>query len=208
MMVEFVAPIARYQLNHRRYFIIENPHTSRIWCLHCAQQLFSDPFYAYGLKDPESGLRSLKPTSLMHCLPSKVMRPIFRKCKNFTSSVRHEHQPLEGNAGTLTHVPKGRDALSILAFTRDNDYNIRITEERTALSEHTLQTSYWIMKKNLDQDDREQCGSKIHRSLQSSFLSTLTRAFPTTSATSTNLSKNNPARPRKEDTRQIKMKKA
>ena len=44
-------------------------------------------FCAYGLKDPESGVRSLKPTSLMHCLPPEVMRPIFRKCKNFTSSV-------------------------------------------------------------------------------------------------------------------------
>ena len=49
----------------------------------------------------ESGLRSLKPTSLMHCLPSEVMRPIFRKCKIFTSSVKHAHQPLEGNAGTF-----------------------------------------------------------------------------------------------------------
>ena len=74
-MVEFVASIARYQLKHGRYFIIENPQTS--------------------------GLRSLKPTSLMHCLPPEVMRPIFRKCKNFTSSVKHEHQPLEGNAGTF-----------------------------------------------------------------------------------------------------------
>ena len=37
----------------------------------------------------------------MHCLPPEVMRPIFRKCKNFTSSVQHEHQPLEGNAGTF-----------------------------------------------------------------------------------------------------------
>ena len=90
-MVEFVASIARYQLKHRRYFIIENPQTSRIWYLKCMQQLFSDPsvtwgdfhFCAYGLKDPESGLRSLKPTSLMHCLPSEVMRAIFRRCKIF-----------------------------------------------------------------------------------------------------------------------------
>ena len=104
-MVEFVASIARYQLKHRRYFIIENPQTSRIWYLKCMQQLFSDPsvtwgdfhFCAYGLKDPESGLRSLKPTSL----PPEVMRPIFRRCKNFSSSVKHEHQPLEGNAGTF-----------------------------------------------------------------------------------------------------------
>ena len=108
-MVEFVASIARYQLKHRRYFIIENPQTSRIWYLKCMQQLLSDPsvtwgdfhFCAYGLKDPESGLRSLKPTSLMHCLPPEVMRPIFRRCKNFSSSVKHEHQPLEGNAGTF-----------------------------------------------------------------------------------------------------------
>ena len=90
-MIEFVASIARYQLKHRRYFIIENPQTSRIWYLKCMQQLFSDPsviwgdfhFCAYGLKDPESGLRSLKPTSLMHCLPPEVMRPIFRRCKFF-----------------------------------------------------------------------------------------------------------------------------
>ena len=75
----------------------------------------------------------------------------------------------EESGAALTHVPKGRDALSILAFTRDNHYNIRIAEERTALSEHTidpcsifaafdtdgqpLQSSYWIM-------NREQCESK------------------------------------------------
>ena len=107
-MVEFVASIARYQLKHRRYFIIENPQTSKIWYLNCMQQLFSDPsvtgdFHscAYGLKDPESGLRSFRPTSLMHCLPPEVMRPIFRRCKNSTSSVKHEHQTLEGNAGTF-----------------------------------------------------------------------------------------------------------
>ena len=58
-------------------------------------------FCAYGLKDLESGLRSLKPTSLMHCSPSEVMRPILRKCKDFTSSVKHEHQPLEGKGGTF-----------------------------------------------------------------------------------------------------------
>ena len=29
------------------------------------------------------------------------MRPIFRRCTNFSSSVKHEHQPLEGNAGTF-----------------------------------------------------------------------------------------------------------
>ena len=77
-----------------------------------------------------------------------------------------------------THVPKGRDALLILAFAQDNQYNIRITEERTALSEYTIDpcsiiaafdtdgqplmhSHCRIMKKNLDHDDREQCESKI-----------------------------------------------
>ena len=79
----------------------------------------------------------------------------------------------------LTHVPKGRDALLILAFTRDNQYNIRVTEERAALSENTIDpcsivaafdtdgqrllSSYWIMKKNLDKDDREQCEPGVCR---------------------------------------------
>ena len=111
-MVEFVASIARYQLKHGRYFIIENPQTSKIWYLNCMQQLFSDPsvtwgdfhFCAHGLKDAESGLRSLKPTSLTHCLPPEVMRPIFRRCKNSTSSVKHEHQPLEGTFGSRTKL--------------------------------------------------------------------------------------------------------
>ena len=77
----------------------------------------------------------------------------------------------------LTHVPKGRDAFLIFAFTQNNQYNIRITEERTALSEYTidprsiiaavdthgqpLMHSHWIMKNNPDHDDREQCESKI-----------------------------------------------
>ena len=40
----------------------------------------------------------------------------------------------EESGAALTHVPKGRDALLILAFTPDNRYNIRMTEERSALS--------------------------------------------------------------------------
>ena len=32
----------------------------------------------------------------------------------------------------LTHVPAGRDALLILAFLKDQDYGIRLSEERTA----------------------------------------------------------------------------
>ena len=39
----------------------------------------------------------------------------------------------------LTHVPTGRDALLILAFLKDQDYGIRLSEERTALTEQTIE---------------------------------------------------------------------
>ena len=38
----------------------------------------------------------------------------------------------------LTHVPAGRDALLILAFLKDQDYGIRLSEERTALTDKTI----------------------------------------------------------------------
>ena len=39
----------------------------------------------------------------------------------------------------LTHVPAGRDALLILAFLKDQDYGIRLSEERTALTDKTIE---------------------------------------------------------------------
>ena len=57
-------------------------------------------FSFLGIRTKGFGLTSLKPKSLTHCLPHKVMRQIFRRCKNFTSSEKHQHQPLEGHAGT------------------------------------------------------------------------------------------------------------
>ena len=39
----------------------------------------------------------------------------------------------------LTHVPAGRDALLILAFPKDQDYGIRFSEERTALTDKTIE---------------------------------------------------------------------
>ena len=54
-------------------------------------------FCAFGLRDPDTKLRSLKPTSLMRNLPKEVMRPIFRRCSNYLGKEKHGHQPLEGN---------------------------------------------------------------------------------------------------------------
>ena len=44
----------------------------------------------------------------------------------------------EASEAALTHVPTGRDALLILAFLKDQDYDIRLSEEQTALTEQTI----------------------------------------------------------------------
>ena len=77
----------------------------------------------------------------------------------------------------LTHVPAGRDALLILAFLEDQDYGIRLSEERTALTEQTIEaknivaayepdgtpmmSNNWIMKKLLSREDVEMYDTKI-----------------------------------------------
>ena len=77
----------------------------------------------------------------------------------------------------LTHVPAGRDALLILAFLKDQDYGIRLSEERTALTDKTIEARHivaafepdgslmasnkWIMKKHLDHEDYEMYDTKI-----------------------------------------------
>ena len=77
----------------------------------------------------------------------------------------------------LTYVPAGRDALLILAFLSDNEYGIRLSEERTALTDKTIKarnivaafetdgtlmaSNKWIMKKHLDHEDYEMYDTKI-----------------------------------------------
>ena len=83
----------------------------------------------------------------------------------------------EASEAALTHVPTGRDALLILAFLKDEDYDIRLSEERTALTEQTIEarnivsafdpegniimSNSWIMKQNLGREDIEMYTSKI-----------------------------------------------
>ena len=59
-------------------------------------------FCALGLRDPDTRLRSLKPTSLTRNLPPDVMRPIFNRCSKYCKNAKHQQQPLEGN--TKNHV--------------------------------------------------------------------------------------------------------
>ena len=77
----------------------------------------------------------------------------------------------------LTHAPAGRDALLTLAFLKDQDYGIRLSEERTALTDKTIEarnivaafepdgslmaSNKWIMKKHLSYEDYEMYDTKI-----------------------------------------------
>ena len=83
----------------------------------------------------------------------------------------------EASEAALTHAPTGRDAFWILAFLKDQDYDIRLSEERTALTDQTtearnivtafdsegtiIMSNSWIMKKNLGREDIEMYNSKI-----------------------------------------------
>ena len=65
----------------------------------------------------------------------------------------------------LTHVPAGRDALLILAFLKDQNYGIRLSEERTALTAFEpdgsiMASNKWIMK-HLSYEDYEMYDTKI-----------------------------------------------
>ena len=84
----------------------------------------------------------------------------------------------DASEAALTHVPTGRDALLILAFLKDQDSGIRLSEERTALTEQTIEaknivaafdpdgniimSNNWIMKKSLTREDVEMYNTKIH----------------------------------------------
>ena len=125
----------------------------------------------------------------------------------------------EPSEAALTHVPTGRDALVILAFTKNNPYSFRLSEERTVLTEHTTNTSdiiaafdaegqilqfnYRILKKNFSKEDKEMHETKVtefadHFSLHTSMPTTQTR---------TNQRRSHPSRPESDGVLRIKMKK-
>ena len=105
-MVEFCARVALYQIEHGRYFIIENPASSKIWYTKCFQRLLMKQavtygtldMCAFGMRDP-NGYYYYKPTSLLHNFPDGTLDPVFKRCSNKSENgTFHYHQPLEGNA--------------------------------------------------------------------------------------------------------------
>ena len=104
-MIDFCIKVAEYQIKRGRYFIIENPQTSRIWYTKSFQGLLKqydvdwDTLHmcAFGMKDPK-GYYYYKPTSLMFNVPRDVMQVVFKTCPNRNSGKQsHQHETVMGN---------------------------------------------------------------------------------------------------------------
>ena len=104
-MIDFCVKIAEYQIRRGRYFIIENPQTSRVWYTKSFQKLLKEydvdwdtlHMCAFGMKDPK-GYYYYKPTSLIFNVPRDVTQVIFKTCPNRNSGKQHhQHETVMGS---------------------------------------------------------------------------------------------------------------
>ena len=104
-MIDFCIKVAECQIRHGRYFVIENPQTSRMWYTKSFQKLLKEynvdwdtlHMCAFGMKDPK-GYYHYKPTSLMFNVPRDVMQVIFKTCPNRNNGRKqHQHETVMGN---------------------------------------------------------------------------------------------------------------
>ena len=101
-LLNFCREIAKYQASLNRYFVIENPSTSKIWTTRQFQEIANIPgtswrntdFCMFGMKDPASGKYYHKRVSLLFNCPVRMMERLFRLCTPATC--RHEHEKVEG----------------------------------------------------------------------------------------------------------------
>ena len=98
-------PMIDFCIKVARYFIIENPQTSRMWYTKSFQKLLKEydvdwdtlHMCAFGMKDPK-GYYYYKPTSLMFNVPRDVMQVIFKTCPNRNNGKQqHQHETVMGN---------------------------------------------------------------------------------------------------------------
>ena len=102
-MVRSCERVAQHQIASGRFFIIENPPSSRIWYSTPFQRLQQNSgvtwdtlhMCSFGMRDPD-GYFYFKATSLLHDMRPDVLAPVFRQCKGTSST--HQHQYLIGSA--------------------------------------------------------------------------------------------------------------
>ena len=98
-MIHFCVKLALYQIEHGRYFVIENPSASQLWRWSPVYQLTQNEschfitthLCMFGLQDPDSGLPYRKSLGLLTNLPTTILTPLEEKCHNHP-----EHQVVEG----------------------------------------------------------------------------------------------------------------
>ena len=99
-LLRFVREVCQYQIAHSRFFVIENPFTSRMWNQPHLTALSNTPGVSwgtcymcrYGMRDPVSRKYFKKSVSLLHNFPSGCMRLLFRRC----GKTYQKHPPVEG----------------------------------------------------------------------------------------------------------------
>ena len=101
-ILNFCRDVAAYQANCGRYFIIENPSTSKIWNTKQFLEISwikdtnwrNTDFCMYGMRDPVSGKYYHKRVSLMFNCPMEKIERLFRLC--VPGTCKHEHEKVEG----------------------------------------------------------------------------------------------------------------
>ena len=98
-MLRFCMRLAWYQIQHGRYFVIENPETSQLWTQKDLLELCESSnvtwgvtdMCMHGLADPKTNDRYHKSVCLMHNFPTGIFDPVFKRCDN-----SHNHQVVIG----------------------------------------------------------------------------------------------------------------
>ena len=102
-ILNFCKDVAQYQARLGRYFVIENPSTSRIWMTKQFQEINqiegtmwrNTDFCMFGMRDPASGKYYHKRVSLLFNCPIAKVERLFRLC--ISTNCKHDHEKVEGH---------------------------------------------------------------------------------------------------------------
>ena len=146
-MVRFAAAVAQYQVDNGRYFVLEDPKTSKLWYQPCLNKLWKNPkvhtgdtdLCMHGMKDPVSKLPMKKSLTLMHNFVPGALDLMFLRCSTTNKKHHPEHQPVEGGApghGSRTKLTQVYPFGFCRRFARCLQGFFRSTKEPAVSSRH------------------------------------------------------------------------